>query len=230
MALVEPVTRAVECTFAPVDEGSRASFSGDGALLATSTAAVVLWNTSTGKRLGTFDEFQTAAPVRSGEISPSGKFIYWTSRGSGAFQEISSRVVGPRYGANAVISPDDRTIVTFPDTNWAMETTPPALHRASNGKTVYELPHAVTAVSFCASGEMIATITSRDVVLRSVTDREVSVPVEVEAQGWSLARFSPDGTRLATLAPRGTLRIHRLLRCDRSGTCHDPIACARVGP
>jgi len=145
---------------APQGECGAKRFSADGSRMSVdciSDDAVYVFDTRTGARIGVFKEFQTAAPVRGGAITPSGNFVFWASRASGAFEEIKSHVTGPVMSSHSVMAPDEHAIFTTTDRNWIPgETSPASMINPKNGRMLFTLPIDVDTVFFSPSGRYFA--------------------------------------------------------------------------
>jgi hypothetical protein len=204
-----------------------AAFSADGSRAsadcsdASSEFAVVI-DTATGAVLGRFDEYRSAAPVRSGSITASGKFLQWRARASGAFEEISSHVTGPELGSEAIMSEDERYLYLGVNLDWFTDDrTPPKIVTSKDGKVVTTLPHWVRAVDFSPHGNFfLARASSRNEDVAKEAPRRSDlyqtgtghplVSVDVPAIDVAKAAFSADERKLAILTKDGTLRVYAL--------------------
>jgi len=198
-------------------DGARASVAcndanGDFALVLDALAATVV---------GRFDEFRTAAPVRRGTITASGKFVQWRARASGAFEEISSHVTGPDLGSQAIMSEDERYLFLAMDLDWYTEDrTPPKIVTSKDGKLVTTLPHWVRAVVFSPRGNLFFARTSLHEDLAKEAPRRSEVyqtgthgpvlSIEVPPSEVTSAAFSADERKLALLTKDGMLRVYAL--------------------
>ena len=171
--------------------------------------------------VGRFDEFRTAAPVRQGTITASGKFVQWRARASGAFEEISSHVTGPDLGSQAIMSEDERYLFLAMDLDWYTEDrTPPKIVTSKDGKLVATLPHWVRAVDFSPRGNLFLARTSSHEDLAKEAPRRSEVyqtgtsgpilSIDVPASDVKSAAFSADERKLALLTKDGSLRVFAL--------------------
>ncbi len=172
-------------------------------------------DTHTGVLVGNYREFQTAAPVRTGTITASGNFVFWQSRASGAFEEVSSHVTGPTISSHATMSPDERFLFAAPDRDWLTEA--PAvgdLINAKTGKTVLTFTQDVDSGVFSPSSRLIAVVHAKTphaqqwVSVHSV-DHEAPL-VKLPDQDVLNVAFSFDDTRIAITTASHKLRVYRI--------------------
>lgn len=163
-ALFDPVSFADE-TPKTAQGCEGLAFSADGARMSASCTdaagndAVHVYDARTGAEIAKLDEFHTAAPIRAGAITASGNFVFWSSRASGAFEEIRSHVVGPVMSSHSEMSPTEDMLFTTPDKNWMTEDqTPARMINPKNGRTLFELGNDVTRVRFSPSGRFFAAL------------------------------------------------------------------------
>ena len=212
-----PLPKGCDAGAAYSADGSRASAN---CADASGEFAVVV-DTANGSVLGRFDEYHSAAPVRTGTITASGKFLQWRARASGAFQEISSHVTGPELGSEAVMSDDERFLFLAVNLDWLPEDrTPPKIVTSKDGHLVMTLPHWAGAVDFSPHGNLFLARTSRheDVAKEAPRRSDVYqtgtahplVSVDVPVIDVAKAAFSADERKLAILAKDGTLRVYAL--------------------
>jgi hypothetical protein len=184
-----------------------ASFSADAARLSrncstkTEEHLVLVQDARTGAVIAELRELQTAAPVRAGEITDSGNFVFWMSRASGAFEEIKSKVIGPALSSRAAMSPDESVVFTVSDKNWMPDDrTPAQVIDPKTGRTRYTLPFDIDRVHFSPDSRRFAAVhldedrnvtavtlhrTDDGAVVGRLGDREVELVV-----------FSPDAKEL----------------------------------
>jgi hypothetical protein len=199
-------TRVVIAVPAGYDCGE-ASFSADAARLSRNCSTkdeenfVFVQDARTGATIAELRELVTAAPVRAGEITDSGNFVFWTSRASGAFEEIKSKVIGPTMSSHSAMSPDERFVFTVSDKGWMPDDrTPAQMIDPKNGQTRYTLPFDIDRVHFSPDSRRFAAVhlneerhvtavtlhrTDDGAVLGQLGDREVELIV-----------FSPDAKEL----------------------------------
>lgn len=195
------------------------SFSANGARMAAycqgaGKDGVRVIDTRTGALLGTLGEFQTAAPVRVGEITASGNFVFWSARASGAFEEISSKVTGPVTSSRTSMSPDERWLFTTPDRGWVQGPAVGTLIDAKNGKTVLAFAGDVTSGAFSPSSKRLAVYHgvepySRDWVTIHAVDHSDPIAKLPDHDVIDVA-FSLDDQQLAVTTNAGKLRLYRL--------------------
>lgn len=144
---------------------SEAAFSADAARLSrncstkTEEHLVLVQDARTGAVIAELRELETAAPVRSGEITDSGNFVFWMSRASGAFEEIKSKVVGPAVSSHSAMSPDERSVFTVSDKNWMPDDrTPAQMLDPKTGRTRYTLPFDIDRVFFSPDSRRFAAV------------------------------------------------------------------------
>jgi hypothetical protein len=171
---------------------------------------VVVQDTKTGALVGTFKEFQTAAPVRSGTITASGNFIQWVARASGAFEEIKSKVTGPAVSSHSAMAPDESVLFTVSDKNWMPDDrTPAQMLDPKTGRPKYALPWDVDRVWFSPDAKRFAALHVRDAKGTSITVHRTddgSVVANLAERAADGVVFSPDAHRLIVRAGR-TLKL-----------------------
>jgi hypothetical protein len=181
--------------------------------------AVYVYDTRNGtQQVGRFDEWHSAAPIRSGAITPSGNFIFWSARAGGSFQEIKSRVIGPMMSSMSAMSPDETMLFTTPNKQWYTEdTTPAKILDPKNGRVLYELDNDITSVVFAPKGGLFAAHHSshwRDMNY----DKPDVESITVHASATDFAKldaasaiFGDDGATLAAVS-NGTVRVYAIER------------------
>lgn len=185
--------------------------------------AVHVYDTRTGSELARFDDFHTAAPIRSGVITQSGNFVFWSARANGAFEEIKSRVTGPMMSSHSVMSPAEDMLFTTVDKNWYSEDkTPARMLDPKNGRTLFELSNDVDTAWFAQSGGLFAlrhSVRWGDMMHEHASTRTW---ITIHANASELARadgddsveaaFSRDGSELAVRESTGTIRVYAIQR------------------
>jgi hypothetical protein len=170
--------------------------------------AVYVYDARNGAQLAKFDDWHSAAPIRTGRITLSGNFIFWSARASGAFEEIKSRVTGPMMSSLSDMSADESMLFTTPNKNWYTDdTTPAKILNPKNGRVIYELTNDIDGVTFPPAGPLFA-------VHHKTTKGEW---VTVHSSATSFARleatrivFGRDGKTLAAFFPNGIVRVHSI--------------------
>jgi len=144
-------------------------FSADGARMSAycfdrkaGTDAVHVYDARTSAETATLGEFRTAAPIRSGVITASGNFVFWTARANGAFEEIKSHVTGPMMSSHSEMSPTEDMLFTTPDKNWLTDDhTPGQMINPKNARVLFSFKEDdVTGVRFSPSGRFFAALHS----------------------------------------------------------------------
>lgn len=213
-----PLPKGADCEppFYSAD-GTRASAN----CVENGTEDVIVLDAGNASVLGRYDEFHTAAPVRAGSLTATGKFLQWRSRASGAFEEISSHVTGPEVGSQAAMSPDERYLFLAVDLDWYTDDkTPPKLVTSKDGRLVAVLPRWIRGVDFSPQGNLfLARASSHTDLAREAPARAVvyqsgtGVPllsIDVPTADIARAAFSNDERKLAILAKDGVLRVFAL--------------------
>jgi hypothetical protein len=184
-----------------------ASFSADAARLSRNCSTkseehlVLVQDARTGAVIAELRELQTAAPVRAGEITDSGNFVFWWARASGAFEEIKSKVIGPTLSSHSMMSPDERAVFTVSDKDWMPDDrTPARVIDPKTGQTRYTLPFDIDRVFFSPDSRRFAAVhLGEDRNVTAVTLHRTDDGAEVGRLGdreVELVVFSPDGKEL----------------------------------
>jgi hypothetical protein len=183
---------------------------------------VMVFDVRTGRPIGTFKEFQTAAPVLGGTITTSGNFVFWAARASGGFEEIKSHVTGPTMSSHSVMSPDEQSLFTTVDRHWIPDDPSPArVLDPHDGSMRYELPVDVDDVTFSPDGHLLAAHHSKnwaDFEHASTTDRtsftihqgRPDVVATIPGEDAQLAAFSADDAHIAVRYTSGLVRVFAL--------------------
>ncbi len=193
------------------------AFSADAARMSRAcNGGTAVFDTHTGSLIGTFREFQSAAPVRTGSITASGNFVFWQARASGAFEEIKSHVTGPMTSSHTTMSPDERFLFSAPDRNWYPDAVPiGTLIDAKNGHTILTFTGDVESGVFSPRGQLLAVLhkvmgsDQASVTIHSVDHTDVLV--RLPDRDVMTVSFSDDDTRVAVLTAAHKLRVYRLL-------------------
>jgi hypothetical protein len=175
---------------------------------------VIVQDARTGAVIAELAEFHTAAPVRAGAITESGRFVFWWSRASGAFEEIASKVVGPTLSSRAVMAPDERVVFTVTDKDWMPDDrTPAQVLDAGSGQVRYTLPLDIDRVYFSPDSRRFVAIHVGVGEDRKVTDVTVHrtgdgvVVARLPDREVELAAFSPDA-REVVIRGGGAMRLY----------------------
>jgi hypothetical protein len=169
--------------------------------------AVYVRDARSGAELGKFDDWHSAAPIRTGRITLSGNFVFWSARASGAFEEIKSHVTGPMMSSLSDMSADESMLFTTPNKNWYTDdTTPAKILNPKNGRVIYELTNDIDGVTFPPSGPLFA-----------VHHKTSTEWVTVHASATDFARldatrvvFGRDGKTLAAFFANGIARVYSI--------------------
>lgn len=173
---------------------------------------VVVQDTRTGKVIAELIELVTAAPVRSGEITETGRFVFWSSRASGAFEEIATKVIGPVLSSHSVMSPDERVVFTVSDKNWMPDDrTLAQVIDPKTGRTLYTLPFDIDRVDFSPNSQRFAAIhRGEDREISEVTLHRTgdgSAAGKLGDRDVEIVAFSPDA-RSFVVRGAGALRLY----------------------
>ena len=180
---------------------------------------VHVYDTRNGAELATFDELHTAAPVRSGRITASGNFVFWTSRASGAFEEVKSHVTGPAMSSRSLMSADETMLFTTVDKGWYTDDTSPArILDPKNGRTIWTLGDDVDRAAFSDAGGLFALHHSK-----RWRDQRYDQPEQafftIHASPTDFVRldasdvvFGREGKTLAAIFPGDLVRVYAIRR------------------
>lgn len=206
---VLPVPKGYTC------EGD--SFSADGSKVAWNCNTpqkefVLVQDARTGATVAELDEFQTAAPVRGGEITASGNFVFWSARASGAFEEIKSKVTGPVVSSHSTMAPDERALFTVNDRNWMPDDrTPAKVLDPKTGRTKYVLSWDIERVDFSPDSSRFAALHApkddrriTHVTVHRTDDGEKLADLPIEDA--ELVAFTPDA-RAFVVRAKGSLTL-----------------------
>jgi len=186
-----------------------------------------VYDTRTSALVGKYDEFHTAAPIRQGAITASGRFVFWSSRASGAFEEISSHVVGPEMSSRSTMSRDESMVFTTVDRRWYTDDrTPARVIDPHDGRTRFTLGTDVDAAWFSPSSRLLAVRHSKNWAdLEHATEHDVAFFTIHDATGALLARvagsasdeaveaaFSPDDGAFAVRFATGVISVYDVRR------------------
>ena len=195
------------------------SFSADASKVARNCVTkteefVLVQDTRTGAVVAKLAEFQTAAPVRSGRITDSGNFVFWSSRASGAFEEIKSKVTGPTMSSHSTMAPDERALFTVADKNWMPDDrTPAQVLDPRTGRAKYLLPWEYDSVFFSPDGARFAAFhidpDDHSVIAVTIhrTDDGAVTATLAQARAQQIA-FSPDAHAVIVRSGASTLDLY----------------------
>jgi len=191
---------------------------------ASSDGVVYVYDTRSGAELGAYQEFQTAAPIRSGAITSSGNFIFWQSRAAGAFEEIKSHVAGPMMSSHSVMSRDETMVFTTVDRTWYTDDRSPArVLDPKNGRTLFTLGRDVDTAVFSPSSRLLAVHHSANwadlahyrggaPAFFTIHDRRGAELARVPGDDAVLAAFAPDDSAVAVELARGSVAVYSIGR------------------
>lgn len=185
----------------------------------TNGDAVYVYDTRNGGELPPLTEFQTAAPVRSGSITRSGNFVFWSSRASGAFEEIKTHVTGPAMSSISVMSADETMLFTTVDKRWYTDDASPArILDPKNARVIWTLDNDVDRATLSDTGGLFALHHSKR-WLDQRYDKRDEAWFTVHASPTDFVRldalevfFARDGKTLAALFPSDLVRVYAIER------------------
>lgn len=185
-----------------------AVFSPDGKVLAVTIADSIttqLWDVDTGAKVQDLTGFETAAPVYGVEFGPAGRSIIWVSRAHAQVQDLVTNQLGPvanedDFIGGIEISPTEPVLATGAGpklTLWDLE--------SGDILDVFDLPEAVTALTYTPDGKLIFVSTSAGVTI-------LNLPVLTPAGGLSgsmaAMATTTDGDALAVVDSEGRVAIY----------------------
>jgi WD40 repeat protein len=192
------------------------ALSPDGKTLAVAGSGVQLWQTATGRRIGTALPVAGQGRYRAVAFSPDGATLATLGAdGTARIWNVTTQqqvgaamtVDGPGALTGAVgFSPDGRTLVTVGAGGqtqlWNLATHQPL------GKPMAAGP-ATTVVTFSPNGATLVTAGGDGSVrLWDVgTQQQIGTPMTADAQPIYAVAFSPDGSMLATAGGDGSVRL-----------------------
>jgi WD40 repeat protein len=208
-------------TLIPEDGFQQASFSPDGKTLAvnsTAQMAFTLWDVASGQKGQALSGFVTAAPIYSGDFSPSGKKFIWWARGTIQIMDIATGALAAEIGHQDFITgfslnQADNLLATAAGGNFKDEFTPLIyLWNPENGEQIAAYPQDkfASALSFLPDGSLLAAGIAGDVLLMDPANGQIIQKIPASGEAVSSLAFSPDGARLATAGSDGFIRLWRL--------------------
>lgn len=208
-------------TIVPSENFQQACFSPDGKTLAvdsTAQMAFTLWDVATGQKGQVLSGFVTAAPIYSGDFSPSGKKFIWWARGTIQVMDIASGTLAASIGHQDFITgfslnQGDNQLATAAGGNFNDQFTPLIyLWDPENGEQIAAYPQDkfASALAFSLDGASLAAGIAGDVLLMDPSNGQVLQKIHASDEAVSSLAFSPDGARLATAGSDGFIRLWRL--------------------
>jgi WD40 repeat protein len=219
------------------------ALSPDGKTLAVAGSGVQLWQTVTGRRIGTTLPSAGNGRYRAVAFSPDGTMLATLGAdGTARIWSVTTQqqagapmtVDGPGTAGGAVaFSPDGRTLATA-DAGGQVELWSVAT-RQRLGKPMAAGP-GITMLAFSPDGAALATAASDGSVrLWSVTtQQEIGAPMTADAQPVYAAAFNPGGSTLATAGGDGSVRLWDVATQQEIGAPMtagiQPVYAAAFGP
>ncbi len=197
---------------------SNAFFNTDGTLLGTDSLddiKIVLWDTASGKEMGSLRGFGTAAPVYSAMFGMDGKTLLWFSRGTVQPMDIATQEMGPTlshedFVTARQISPDGKVIATTAAATIGGEFQPVlTLWDADSGEILRQntIPSYFSSIAFSPDSGLLAAGTENGVLIFTVPRGDEVFRFDSAEVVASIA-FSPDGVKLITCGDEGTINIY----------------------
>jgi len=208
-------------TILPEAGFQQASFSPDGKTLAvdsTAQMAFTLWDVATGQKGRVLSGFVTAAPIYSGDFSPSGKKFIWWARGTIQVMDIVTGALAETINHQDFITgfslnQADTLLATAAGGNFKDEFTPLIyLWNPESGEQIAAYPQDkfASALAFSPDGSTLAAAIAGDVLLLDPANGQVVQKIHASDEAVNSLAFSPDGALLATAASDGYIRLWRL--------------------
>ncbi len=193
-------------------------FAPDGLSLLTSSQdeiAVTLWDAATGKEIGAYTGFETAAPMYAAKYGEDGFHIIWMARGTVQLMHTGDGQFGPVFDhedfvMDAALSLDGDLLATAAAGTVGEEfTTAIFLWDASSGEQsgVLAYPESITRLAFSPDGRLIAAASGSTLTLWDTVDMQLLAELDGHADRITSLAFSPDGTSIATASADGTLAL-----------------------
>lgn len=193
-------------------------FSPDGLSLITTSEEEIevrLWDAATGKEIGTYTEFQTAAPVYAAQYGEDGQNIIWISRGTVQLMDVSNGQLGPVFDhedfvMDAALSPDGSLLATSAagtiDGNFT-----PAIYiwdaSSGEGAGMLAYPESMSRLAFSPDGRLVAAASGGTLVIWDAVDMQLLAELGGHADRITCLAFSPDGGSIATASADGALIV-----------------------
>lgn len=208
-------------TILPEDGFQQACFSPDGKTLAvdsTAQMAFTLWDVATGQKGPVLSGFVTAAPIYSGDFSPSGRKFIWWARGTIQVMDIATGALAETIGHQDFITGfslnrGDTLLATAAGGNFKDEFTPLIyLWDPESGQQIAAYPQDkfASVLAFSPDGSTLAAGIAGDVLLLAPGTGQVVQKILASTEAVSSLAFSPDGAFLATAGSDGYIRLWQL--------------------
>jgi len=201
---------------------SGVDFSPDGLSLMTSSEeeiAVQLWDVTTGKEIGTYSGFETAAPVYAAKYGEDGFHIIWISRGTVQLMDTGDGQLGPVYDhedfvMDAALSPDGVLLATASAGTIGEDFTPAIyLWEAASGEQagVLAYPESFTRLAFSPDGHLVTAASGSSLTIWDTVQMQLLAELEGHADRITCLVFSPDGSTIATASADGALFLWQVV-------------------
>jgi WD40 repeat protein len=195
---------------------SGADFSPDGLSLAISSEEeieVQLWDATTGKEIGTYTGFETAAPVYAAQYGADGLHIIWISRGTVQLMDTSNGQLGPVFDhedfvMDAALTPDGALLATAAAGTVDDNFTPAIfLWDTASGEQLGILvyPETFSRLAFCPDGSLIAAASGSRLTIWDAGNSQLLAELDGHTDRITSLAFSPDGSTIATASADGSL-------------------------
>lgn len=206
---------------ATISVGTRfaaASFSPDGSQMVVGSGdewAALIYDIASGALLDTVTGFETAAPIYNVRFGADGASLVWMARGSIQVEQIAGQTLGADIGHEDFISAyqlahSGSPLATAAGGTYQGEFTPLVfLWDPLSGANLaeYVLPQPAYGLDFSPDDALLAVCAGDDLLLLDVSAGTQVLSTAAHAGGVWAARFSPDGTSLATAGADRSLRL-----------------------
>jgi len=181
--------------------------------------AVTIWDATTGKEIGTYTGFETAAPMYAAKYGEDGFHIIWLARGTVQLMDTGDGQFGPVFDhedfvMDATLSPDGALLATAAAGTIGDEFTPAIyLWDASSGEQsgVLAYPESITCLAFSPDGRLIAAASGSKLTLWDAVDMQLLAELDGHADRITSLAFSPDGASIASASADGTLALWQVV-------------------
>ena len=215
-------TKADRISITPDFQYGGVFFSPDGSQLAVDsleTIEVVLFDTSTGAKVGTSSGFETAAPVYRAAFNTNGIYLLWISRGTVQPMLINNQILLPALSHEDFIS----SVRMSHDNSWVATAAAGTLNNvmqplvtvwyAPNGSVVWQMGNAeyFSSLDFSQYDAVLAAGTKNEVVFYDVVSGKELSRLQTGGDVINSLGFSPDGTSLLTCSTTGIASIWKIV-------------------